>query len=50
MLNRTTIKITLVLGGIALFGAGIRWDDTRLRWAGFGCVAIAWVLRFWKQK
>ena len=48
MTKRTIIKLTLSLGGIALFGAGVRWDDSTLRWAGLGCVVVAWVLRFWR--
>lgn len=45
---RTTIKLIFALGGIVLFGAGIRMGNDALRWAGLGAVAVAWVLRFWK--
>ncbi len=40
------VKLALALGGIALFGIGIRVDQFALRWAGIGLVAVAWVLRF----
>lgn len=48
MTSRTTIKITLALSGIVLFGAGIRLNQEGLRWAGLALVAVAWFLRFWK--
>jgi hypothetical protein len=44
----TTIKLTLVLSGIILFGASIRFEAPALRWAGLGCVAVACLLRFRK--
>jgi hypothetical protein len=50
MTNRTTIKLTLALAGIALFGAGIRMGNNALRWAGLACVAVAWLLRFSKVR
>ncbi|MHB1311451.1 MAG: hypothetical protein ACYC3L_05485 [Gemmatimonadaceae bacterium] len=50
MTNRTTIKLSLALAGIALFGAGIRWDNQTLRWAGTAVVAVAALLRFWKGR
>jgi len=50
MPSRTTIKLTLALAGIALFGAGIRLGNNSLRWAGLACVAAAWFLRFWKDR
>jgi hypothetical protein len=31
---------------VVLFGAGVRLEDSRMRWAGIGAVAIAWGLRF----
>lgn len=49
MTTRTTIKLTLALAGIALFGAGIRLGNNALRWAGLACVAVAWMLRFSKD-
>lgn len=48
MTSRTTIKITLALAGIALFGVGIRYNTDPYRWAGIALVAVAWLLRFWK--
>ena len=49
MTTFTTIKLSLALCGIALFGAGIRLESPALRWAGLGCVAAAWLLRFRKS-
>jgi len=46
----TSIKITLAIVGIALFGAGMRLGDQRLRFAGLACVAVAALLRFWKDR
>lgn len=46
----TTIKVTLALAGIILFGASIRFDAPALRWAGLGCVVVAWLLRFKKSE
>ena len=48
MTSRTTIKLSLALSGIVLFGAGIRFNQGTLRWAGVAVVAVAWLLRFWK--
>jgi hypothetical protein len=48
MTLRTTIKLTLALGGLVLFGAGIRFGNDTLRWTGIAMVGVAWVLRFWK--
>lgn len=48
MTSRTTIKIALVLSGIALFGVSIRLNADAYRWAGIALVAVAWLLRFWK--
>ena len=44
----TTIKITLALAGILLFLSSIKFEVPALRWAGLGCVLVAWVLRFRK--
>jgi len=49
MTSRTTVKIALALAGIALFGAGIRLNAEPYRWAGIALVAMAWLLRFWKE-
>ncbi len=48
MTSRTVIKLTLALGGLVLFGAGIRFNADALRWTGIALVAVAWLLRFWK--
>lgn len=40
------LKLALAAAGVALFGAGIRFDEPRLRWAGLALVAVAWLLRF----
>jgi uncharacterized membrane protein len=46
-LNRLSIaKVTFAIVGIAVFGAGIRLDNTAVRWVGIGLVGVAWVLRF----
>ncbi|MEK6613017.1 MAG: hypothetical protein AABZ29_09560 [Gemmatimonadota bacterium] len=44
----TTLKLSLALTGIILFGASIRFEAPALRWAGLACVAAAWLLRFRK--
>lgn len=49
MTSRTSIKIALALAGIALFGVGIRLGAEPYRWAGIALVAIAWLMRFWKE-
>jgi hypothetical protein len=50
MTLRTNIKLGFALGGIIIFGIGIRYDAVPLRWAGLACVAVAWFLRFWKAR
>ena len=44
----TTMKLSLALAGILLFGASIRFEMPAFRWAGLACVAAAWLLRFRK--
>ncbi len=44
----TQLKIALALVGVLLFGTGVRFEDNRLRLAGIGFVAAAWLLRFVK--
>ena len=39
-------KVAFAVAGIATFGAGVRIDDTRARWAGIALVGVAWLLRF----
>lgn len=46
MSRLTQLKIVLALVGLVLFGAGVRFGDTRLRMGGIGFVAAAWLLRF----
>lgn len=46
MSRLTRIKVALAVIGLVLFGAGVRLEDSRLRWAGIGAVAVAWALRF----
>jgi hypothetical protein len=46
----TWIKIGLALIGLAVFAAGVRVGDGRLRWIAIGFVAAAWLLRFVRQK
>lgn len=41
----STAKMILAIGGVAVFGAGIRWDSVLVRWVGIGLVAAAWLLR-----
>jgi len=48
MTPRTTIKLALALGGLVLFGAGIRVGSDAFRWTGIAMVGAAWLLRFWK--
>lgn len=50
MNSRTTLKVTLVLAGLVLFGVGIRLDSVEYRWGGIALVAAAWVLWFVKPK
>jgi hypothetical protein len=50
MNSRTTLKITLALAGLVLFGVGIRLNSTEYRWGGIALVGAAWVLRFVKPK
>lgn len=44
--SRWIAKGVVVITGIAVFGAGIRWDSVLVRWIGIGVVAVAWALRF----
>lgn len=49
MTTITRVKLGLVLIGLVLFGIGVTLDDARWRYAGIACVAIAWVMRFFRQ-
>lgn len=46
----TRVKLALAVAGLVVFGAGVRFDDRRLRWIGIGFVAAAWLLRFVKPR
>lgn len=42
----TRLKLLLAVAGLATFFVGMRLGDPRVRWAGIGLVAAAWLLRF----
>ena len=46
----TKLKLGVVIIGLAIFFAGVRFDDSRLRNVAIGFVAVAWVMRFVKPK
>ena len=46
MSSLTQVKVTLAVVGLVLFGAGVRFERTELRWIGLGFVVAAWVTRF----
>lgn len=46
----TIVKLSLAGAGMVLFGVGIRFDNPAVRFAGIGCVAGAWLLRFAKDR
>ena len=46
MSGLTRAKLALALIGVAIFGAGIKLENGRLRTIGIVFVAAAWVLRF----
>jgi len=46
----TKLKLGVAIIGIAIFFAGVRFDDARLRNVAIGFVAVAWVMRFVKPK
>jgi hypothetical protein len=47
-LNRTKLAFAVI--GLIIFAAGIRLDQSRLRWIGIAFVAVAWMLRFAKPR
>jgi hypothetical protein len=49
MTTITRVKLGLVVIGLGLFAVGVRLDDARWRYAGIGVVAVAWMLRFFRQ-
>ena len=44
------LKLALAGTGVVLFGVGIRSGSTRLRWMGLCLVAVAWLMRFVKDR
>ena len=50
MSTLTQLKIVLAVIGLVLFGAGVRFESTALRWTGLGFVVMAWLLRFLKPR
>ena len=49
MTTITRVKLGFVVIGLVLFVVGVKLDDARWRYAGIACVAIAWVMRFFRQ-
>jgi hypothetical protein len=49
MTRVTTAKLVFAGGGILVFGAGVRLENSTLRLAGIGLVAVALLLRFVKK-
>lgn len=50
MTTITRVKLGFVVLGLVLFIVGVWQDDARWRYAAIGCIAIAWSLRFFRQK
>ena len=50
MSNLAQIKVVLAVIGLVLFGAGVRFESTALRWTGLGFVVMAWLLRFMRPR
>jgi hypothetical protein len=46
MSSLTQFKVALAVIGLVLFGAGVRFERTELRWIGLGFVVVAWLMRF----
>ena len=46
MTRLTMAKIVLGIGGLVVFGIGVRVDRPGWRWVAVGMVAVAWLLRF----
>jgi len=49
MTPRTRLKVGFALAGLILYGVGIRYESSLFRWEGIACVAVAALLRFWKE-
>lgn len=50
MTTITKVKLAFVVLGLALFAVGVRLDDARWRYAAIGCIAVAWVTRFFRAR
>jgi hypothetical protein len=48
--RRTPIQLALAAMGLIVWGYGARVDDSRLTLIGLVFFAVAFLLRFWKQK
>lgn len=49
MSNLNKVKLAFALMGVILFGGGVRYESSELRWGGIGMVVVAWALRFVKE-
>ena len=49
MTTITRVKLGFVVLGLVLFVVGVWQDDARWRYAAIGCIAIAWIMRFFRQ-
>ncbi|MBL8958248.1 MAG: hypothetical protein JNJ98_00225 [Gemmatimonadetes bacterium] len=49
MSRPTAIKLALAGVGLALFAAGVRFENDRLRWAAIVAVALAFLMRFFER-
>jgi hypothetical protein len=46
----TTWQTVIAVVGLAVFGYGIRADSEGIRWAGIGCLVVAFAFRFIKRR
>ncbi len=49
MTTITRVKLGFVVIGLALFVVAVKLDDARWRYAAIACIAIAWLLRFFRR-
>lgn len=49
MTNVLKARLGLAIAGVALWGYGYRTDDSRVRMAGIGLLAVVLLLRFVKD-
>jgi hypothetical protein len=47
--RRSQVQLVLLVVGVITWGFGQRIDDSRVRWAGIACFAVATALRFAKR-